>query len=68
MASLSTTRWWGPHAVIIVFLGVMISTPVTMGQVSLGKFVYNGHGLRGEVIILNERQYRIKGKMVEEIS
>lgn len=31
------------------------------GQVSLGKLVNNGHGLDGEVIILNERQYRIKG-------
>lgn len=59
MASLSTTRW-GPHAALLVFLGI-ISTPVTLGQVSLGKFVSNGHGLGGEVIILNERQYRIKG-------
>ncbi|CAL8124117.1 unnamed protein product [Orchesella dallaii] len=46
---------------MIHFIFIASLLPLATPQVSLGKFVYNGHGLGGEVILLNERQYRIKG-------
>ncbi|CAL8124113.1 unnamed protein product [Orchesella dallaii] len=46
---------WRLLIILVQFLGVALS------KISIGRFQEYAHGLTGEVILLNERQYMIKG-------